>query len=69
MVVNNGPSPATEIALTDSLPSLVVFVAASVTIVVQTSKAGQLSNTATVTATQPDPSRTDNTATETTTVF
>jgi uncharacterized repeat protein (TIGR01451 family) len=100
-VVNNGPSPATEVALTDRLPADAVFVSASatqgsctrsgkgrrdgvltcdlgafaagasasVTIVVEPSKAGTLTNTATVSANEPDPDAANNSATETTTVF
>ena len=100
-VVNNGPSQATEVVLTDTLPADAVFgsatssqgscvrngsgrrngvltcglgilaggAAATVTIVVEPVKPGTLINTATVTASQPDPNHANNRATETTAVF
>lgn len=56
-------------ALTCDLGSLAAGAAASVTIMVEPPKAGTLSNTAAVSAAQPDPDRANNSATETTTVF
>lgn len=56
-------------ALTCDLGALATGATASVTIVVGPTKAGLLTNTATVGAAQPDPDRADNSATETTTVF
>ena len=54
--------------LTCSLGSIDAFTSATVTIVVSPSRAGTLSNTATVTAGTPDPDTTNNSATATTTV-
>ena len=99
-VLNNGPSSATNVTLTDTLPDVNFTSAtptqgsctrsgkgrrdglltcdlgtlangsvATVTIVVEPSKAGTISNTATVRASEPDPNRADNTDVETTTVF
>ncbi|MEA2560175.1 MAG: hypothetical protein QOH06_1679 [Acidobacteriota bacterium] len=56
-------------ALTCGLGSLAAGATASVTIVVQPPKAGTLTNTAAVSAAQPDPNRANNSAAETTTVF
>jgi uncharacterized repeat protein (TIGR01451 family) len=55
--------------LTCDLGALASGATTSVTIVVGPARAGLLSNTATVRASEPDPNRADNSATETTTVF
>ena len=91
---NNGPSGATGVTVTDTLPSGVNFVSASaspgscsgtttvtcaigtlangasgtVTIVVRPTAAGTLTNTASVSGTEPDPTPANNSATATTTV-
>ena len=54
--------------ITCALGTLDVFATRTVTIVVSPSRAGTLTNTATVRATSPDPDRANNTATATTTV-
>jgi aldose sugar dehydrogenase len=88
-VTNNGPSPATNVTITDNLPSGINFVSATptqgscsgqptvtcnlgslgngasaiVNIVATPQSAGQLSNTAGVTATESDPDTSDNSVT------
>jgi uncharacterized repeat protein (TIGR01451 family) len=92
IVTNNGPSPATNVTLTDTLPAGPTFVSAvstqgtcsgtatctigtlanaaqaTVTIVVKPVAAGNITNTASVTATETDPNSANNTASVTTTV-
>ena len=94
IVINNGPSPANNVTVTDALPAGVNFVSAVptqgscggtttvtcnaglvnnggtliVNITVVPQSPGQLSNTATVTATEPDTDNTNNSATIQTTV-
>ena len=93
-VTNNGPSPATNVSMTDNLPSGITFKSATPTqgscsgtttvtcglgamsrgalavinIIVTPQSAGQLTNNATVSATEPDPNATDNLAMIQTTV-
>lgn len=55
--------------LTCNLGALASGATATVTIVVESGKAGVLVNTATVSANEPDPNTANNSATETTTVF
>ncbi len=95
IVTNNGPSPATNVVLTDPLPVGTAFVsavppanatcsgtttvtcnlnsiasgaAAIVNITITPQAPGQLSNTASVTANEPDPDTSDNSTTIQTTV-
>jgi len=94
IVINNGPSPANNVTVTDTLPAGVNFVSAVptqgncsgtttvtcnagllnnggtviVNITVVPQSPGQLSNTASVTATEPDTDNTNNSATIQTTV-
>jgi aldose sugar dehydrogenase len=94
VVTNNGPSPATNVTATDTLPAGVNFSSVSTTqgsctgtttitcnfgslasgssaianIIVAPQAAGQLSNTATTTATESDPNTADNSSTIMTTV-
>ena len=95
VVTNNGPSGATGVVLTDSLPASVVLVsatptqgagctgttpvrcdlgsiasggAASVDVVVTTTVPGVITNSASVTGTEPDPNPDNNTTSEPTTV-
>jgi len=93
-VTNNGPSPATNVVMTDTLPGGVNFISATptqgscngtppincslgsisngghavVSILVMPQSAGQLTNTATVNATENDPNPNDNSVTIQTTV-
>jgi uncharacterized repeat protein (TIGR01451 family) len=90
-VTNHGPSAATEVTLTDTLPGTVTLVSApaacsgtttltcdlgtladgasaTVTITVQPTAAGTLTNTASVEANEHDPEMANNTAIATTTV-
>jgi len=88
-VTNNGPSPATNVVVTDNLPAGVNFgsatptvgsctgtstvtcnlngmargATATISIIVTPQSAGQLSNTASVSATEPDLDMSDNSAT------
>lgn len=94
VVTNNGPSPATAVTLTDTLPSGVNFVSkvssqgscngtstitctlgnlsagasATVTIVARPTAPQTITNTATVSATEPDPNKGNNTAVISTTI-
>ncbi len=94
VVVNNGPSPATGVTMTDNLPAGINFISATATqgtcsgtttvvcsfgslanggsaiatITVGPLATGQLSNTASVTATEADPNLNNNSATISTTV-
>jgi uncharacterized repeat protein (TIGR01451 family) len=94
IVINNGPSPANNVTVTDTLPAGVNFVSAVptqgtcsgtttvtcnaglvnnggtviVNITVVPQSPGQLSNTANVTATEPDTDNTNNSATIQTTI-
>ena len=93
-VTNDGPSTATGVRMTDTLPATVSFVSAvpsqgtcsgkstvtcnlgilvsggsaTVTLVVAPTQAGSISNTATVSANEPDPDTSNNSATQATNV-